>query len=114
MTYKGSSNHHGPSRDKITENTGNGNDLTVSEDVEVVYADTNDSTLTVTIPESEEVDGRTVTVVDRGGNAATNAVTVTAASGNDVDGSDQDLTLSTNYGSLVLTWSGDETGWFSQ
>jgi len=114
MTYKGSSNHHGPSRDKITENTGNGNDLTVSEDVEVVYADTNGSTLTVTIPQSEEADGRVVTVVDRGGNAATNAITVSAGSGNDVNGSDQDLTLSTNYGALTLRYNGDNSEWVGQ
>lgn len=113
MTYKGSSNHHGPSRDAITENTGNGNDLTVSEDVEVVFADTNDSTLTVTIPSSAEVDGRRIAVVDRGGNAATNNITVTAASGNNVNGSDQDITISTNNGRADFVFNGDDTEWIA-
>jgi len=112
--YKGSKTHHGPSRDAITEATGNGNDLTIDEDTEVVFADTNDSVLTVTLPEAAETDGHTVTVQDAGGNAGTNAITVTAGSGNNVDGSDQDLTVSTNYGSVTLAWSADESGWFSR
>jgi len=114
MGYKGSSSYHGPSRDLVTEATGNGNDLTIDADTEVVYADTNDSVLTVTIPSEAEADGKVVTVQDAGGNAGTNAITVTAASGANVDGSDQDLTISTNYGSVTLTYSADETGWFSQ
>lgn len=114
MTFKGSKDYHGPSRDLITEATGNGNDLTIDPDTEIVYGDTNDSTQTVTIPEEAEVDGKEVTVQDAGGNAGTNAITVSAESGNDVDGSDQDLTVSSNYGSLTLTWSADESGWFSQ
>jgi len=112
--YKGASDTHGQSRDAITENTGNGNDLTVSEGVEVVYADTNDSTLTVTIPSSEETDGRVITVVDRGGNAGTNAITVTAESGNDVNGSDQDLTIGTNFGAMTLRFNADDSEWVGQ
>jgi hypothetical protein len=112
MTYKGSSNHHGPSRDAITEETGDGNDLTVSEDVEVVFADTSGgSPLTVTIPESEEVDGRRVEIVDEGGNAATQNITVTAGSGNDVNGSDQDITLSTNFVRAVAVFNGAQSAW---
>jgi len=79
-----------------------------------VYADTNDSALTVTIPADAEADGKEVTVQDAGGNAGTLNVTVSAASGANVDGSDQDLAVSSNYGSLTLTYSADETGWFSQ
>jgi len=109
--YKGSSKYHGPSRNKITEETGNGNDLTVGEDVEVVFANTNDSTLTVTIPESEEVDGRRVEIVDEGGNAGTNNITVSAGSGNNVNGSDQDITLATNYVRAVAVYNGAQSAW---
>lgn len=113
MTFKGSSKYHGPSRDAITEATGDGNDLTVGEDTEVVFADTNDSTLTVTLPEAAEVDGHAVTVVDAGGNASGSNITVSSGSGANVDGSDQDLTISTNYGELTLVYSSDGTGWFT-
>jgi hypothetical protein len=113
MTYKGSSRFHGPSRDAITEATGDGNDTTVDEDAEVVLADTTSSALTVTLPEAAERDGHAVTVVDAGGNAGTNSITVSAGSGNDVDGSDQDLTITSNFGELTLVWSDDESGWFT-
>jgi len=76
-----------------------------------VFADTNDSTLTVTIPSSEEVDGRRVAVVDRGGNAGTNAITVSAGSGNNVNGSDQDITITTNYGRLDAVFNADNNEW---
>jgi hypothetical protein len=111
MPYKGSSEYHGPSRDKITEETGNGDDLTISEDVEAVFADTNDSTLTVTIPASEEVDGRRVEVFDEGGNAGTNAISISAGSGNDVNGSDQDVDLGTNYGNAVVVYNAASSSW---
>lgn len=113
MPYKGSDIYHGPSREAITEATGDGNDLTIEQDTEVVFADTTTSTLTVTLPADAEADGKRVTVVDAGGNAGTNNVTVSAGSGNNVDGSDQDLTISANYGELSLVWSADESGWFS-
>jgi hypothetical protein len=114
MPYKGSSSYHGPSRDTITENTGNGNDLTIDEDTQTVFADTNDSALTVTLPSAAERDGKVVTVVDRGGNAGSNAITVTAASGNDINGSDQDLTISTNNAALTLRFNGDDSEWIAQ
>jgi hypothetical protein len=114
MPYKGSSQYHGPARELVTEATGNGSDLTIDPDTQIVYADTNDSTLTVTIPEAAEIDGKEVTVQDAGGNAGSNSITITAGSDNNVDGSDQNLTISSNYASTTLTWSDDETGWFSQ
>lgn len=114
MPYKGSDQYHGPARELVTEATGNGNDLTIGQDTQVVYGDTNDSTQTITIPADAEADGKEVTVQDAGGNASTNAITVSAGSGANVDGSDQDLTITSNYGSLTLTYSADETGWFSQ
>ena len=110
MAFKGSKKYHGPSRDKIGEETGDGSDLTVDEDTEVVFADTNDSALTITLPESAEVDGKKVKIVDVGGNAGTNAITITAASGNNVNGSNQDVTIGTNNGKKEAFWSGDE--WF--
>jgi hypothetical protein len=111
--YKGSSKYHGPSRDGITEATGDGNDTTVDEDSQYVFADTTSSVLTVTLPSAAERDGHAVTVVDAGGNAGTNNITISSGSGANVDGSDQDLTISTNYGELTLVYSGDETGWFT-
>lgn len=114
MPYNGSSKYHDPSKNALTENTGNGNDLTVSEDVEVVFADTNDSTLTVTVPSSAEVDGRTVSIIDRGGNAGTNNITITAESGNNVNGSDQDITIATNHGRADFTFNADDSEWLVQ
>jgi len=114
MPYKGSSQYHGPARELVTEATGDGNDTTLDQDTQIVYADTNASVLTVTIPEAAEADGKEVTVQDAGGNAGTNNITVSAGSGANVDGSDQDLTISTNYASVTLTYSADESGWFSQ
>lgn len=111
MPYKGSTDYHGPSQDYKTEATGNGNDLTINADTERVLADTNDSTLTVTVPEAAEQDGREIVIVDAGGNAGTNAITFSAGSGNDVNGSDQDVTLGTNNGRLTAIWSDDETQW---
>lgn len=111
MPYKGSSNYHGPSQDYKTEATGNGNDLTINDDTERVLADTNGSTLTVTLPSGAEQDGREVVVVDAGGNAATNAITISAGSGNDVNGSDQDVTLTTGNGRAECIWSDDESQW---
>lgn len=111
--YKGSSNYHGPSRDAITEATGDGNDLTIDEDTEVVFGDTTSSVQTITLPAEAERDGKRVTVVDAGGNAGTLNITVSSGSGANVDGSDQDLTIGTNYGELTLVYSEDETGWFT-
>ena len=114
MPYKGSSKYHGQARALVTEATGDGNDTTLDADTQIVYADTNDSVLTVTVPEAAEVDGKSVTVQDAGGNAGTNNITISAGSGANVDGADQDLTISSNYGSATITYSDDETGWFSQ
>lgn len=113
MGYKGSSRYHGPSDDKIVEDTGNGNDLTISRDTDIVTADTNDSTLTVTLPSEAERDGNKVIVVDVGGNAGSNAITVTSSgSGVNVNGSDQNLTIETNYAQMKLVYTSSD-GWFA-
>lgn len=109
MGYKGSKKYHGPSRDKFYEITGDGSDLTIDEETEIVYADTSSSALTVTLPEGAEVDGKVVEVIDEGGNAGTNAITITAASGNDVNGSDQDITIGSNNGKVEAVWTNE--GW---
>ncbi len=112
MTFKGSSKYHGRSNLKITEDTGNGDDLEIDEFTDVVKADTNDSTLTVTLPSAAEKVGNKVTVVDVGGNAGSNAITITS-SGSDINinGSDQNLTIGTNYAKMELVYTGD--GWFA-
>ena len=110
MAFKGSKKYHGAGRDKIIEETGNGNDLTMDEDTEIVLADTNDSTLTITLPESSEVEGKKILIIDEGGNAGSNAITISAASGNDVNGSDQNVTIGTNNGKKEAVWK-DGTGW---
>jgi len=110
--FKGAKDAHGQSRDKITEAASDGSDLTINEDTEVVFGDTTSSAQTITIPEGAEVDGKVVTVVDSGGNAGTNAISVSAASGSNVNGSDQDISLSTNYGDAVAYYDGDSGEWF--
>lgn len=108
MGYKGSSKYHGPSRDLVVSETGNGNDYTTDEDDQLVLADTNDSTLTVTLATAQLRAGATVTVLDEGANAATNNITVSAEGGEDINGSDQDLTISTNRNGIRFQSDGDQ------
>jgi len=71
--------------------------------------------LTVTLPDTGNVQtGHQVEVVDEGGNAATNNITVTQNSANspNINDASSDQTLSTNYGKLTFTWTGSQ--WIAQ
>ena len=61
-------------RENSRESSG---DTTVQDDDDVLLIDTSGGVGTVTLPETADT-GRTVTVVDNAGNAATNTITVTA------------------------------------
>ena len=114
MPYQGSKNYHGPSRAKVASATGDGNDYTASKDDQVVVRDTNDSIQTITLPAVSDIQaGKTVEVHDGGGNAGTNNITVTANSDDaNINGADQDITISTNYAVHYFTYTGSE--WLTQ
>lgn len=59
----------------------------------------------VTLPPTPKT-GRTIFIKDAKGDAATNAITITPASGN-IDGA-ASMTISTNYGSILLQYNGSE------
>jgi len=61
-------------RENSRESSG---DTTVRDDDDVLLIDTSGGVGTVTLPETADT-GRTVTVIDNAGNAATNNITVTA------------------------------------
>jgi len=109
MPYKGSKNYHGPSRAKVTSSTGDGNDYAADKDDQVIFANTNDSVLTVTLPDTSEIQtGHTVEVVDEGGNAGTNNITVTQNGSENINGAATDTTVSTNYAREVYVWNGTQ------
>jgi len=114
MPYQGSKNYHGPSRAKIASATGDGNDYTADADDQVVVGDTTSSTQTITLPAVADIQtGAKVEIHDGGGNAGTNNITVTANSNDaNINGSDQDITISTNYARHVFTYTGSE--WLTQ
>lgn len=110
-SFKGSTYFHGPSRDLITESTTDSN-LTMDKHTELVLADTSSSVLTITLPSGSVVEGKNVIIVDVGGNASTKNITVTSHdSGVHMDGSNQDLTISSDNGQMYLISDGSH--WYS-
>lgn len=80
---------------------GDGSDHTVVQGEMIIQADTSSSTATITLSDAIAAEeGYVVIVNDSGGNAATNNITITAETdtSHNVDGSNQDLTLATNFG----------------
>jgi len=107
--YKGSQDYHGASRAKVVENTSDGTDYSCTKDDEVVVADTTSSTQTITLPDVSNVQtGKVVEVVDGGGNAGTNNVTVTQEGSENINGGATDVTVSTNYAREVFVWNGTQ------
>lgn len=89
---------------------GDGNNYVTSGE-SAVFADTSSSTATISIGDSDaNTPGYTVHIVDAGGNAGTNNITVSAETDADhnVDGSNQDLTISTNFSHETIM--ADENG----
>lgn len=85
-----------------TAKTGDGDDYTVKQNDFIVGADTNDSTLTVTIPSaiiSEK--GRAIIINDEGDHAGTNNITVATEGSEEIDGS-ATATISTDSDTLAL------------
>lgn len=77
---------------------------------EVVFVDTSGGAVTVTLASADATEGNVVTVVDVGGGADTNQITVSAESGETVDGS-TDTTVSSSWGATVVVSDGDN--WFT-
>lgn len=92
---------------------GDGNDHTLADDEFVVSMRTDASAATVTLPESLAGSGQIWVIVDRGGNAATNAITIDAEDGanHNVNDSDQNLTISANNGYAVVYAEPDNDNW---
>jgi len=89
---------------------GDGNDGATDEDTVVVLADTNASVATITLSIADTVEGRIIVVSDRGGNAATNAITVATEGTANIDGA-ASVDIAANYGELRVLCDG--TNWFS-
>lgn len=89
--------------------TGDGDDYTVRSDDYIIGADTNDSTLTVTIPSGEAKKGRVIIINDEGGNASGNNISIDSDSVDIDDSADDSIT--TDYGTLALYSDGSQ--WYT-
>lgn len=94
----------------VHKNTGNGDDYTATKNDYIIGADTNDSTLTVTLPSNANVDGKFYVVNDEGGNAGTNAITINTEGDENIDGGSS-ITISSNNGSVQIY--SDGSNWYS-
>jgi len=88
------------------EITSTSTDYTVDGDDEIIEVDTSSQAVTVTIQEGLAA-GKTITVVDKAGNAATNNITINVAGSLSILGGST-ATIDTNYGSARLTVNSDE------
>lgn len=93
-------------RPDVKDTTSTSTDYTVQGSDEIVEVDTSDGPVTVTIPEGLQV-GKTITVVDKAGNAGTNNITVQVEGSLSLLGGSS-ATIDTDYGSARLTVNGDE------
>lgn len=89
---------------------GDGNNGSTTSDTYYVFADTNDSTATITLSSSDAIEGREIVIVDVGGNAGVNAITIDTEGSENIDGS-ASTTISTNNGSVRVV--SDGTNWFT-
>jgi len=84
-------------------------DYTTSED-EIVLGDTSSGTVTISLASADANEGNIVTVVDAGGSAGTNAITVDTEGFEAIDGASS-KTIENDYGGLVLL--SDGSNWFT-
>lgn len=85
--------------------TGDGNNHTTDADTMVVEADTTTSALTVTVDSNTAQEGRILFVFDSGGNAGTNAITVSGGTGVTVNGTSN---ITTNNGAVLMISDGTD------
>jgi len=68
----------------------------------VFLADSSGGVLTINLPAVAANEGRIFVIKDAGGSSATNPITIAAAGGETIDGSNTSFSLSANYGAAIL------------
>lgn len=76
----------------------------------IIFVDTTSSPVTVTLSEADTKDGNEVVVVDAGGNAGTNVITVDTEAGAQINGASS-ITVDSDYGATRV--ASDASNWFS-
>jgi len=77
---------------------------------EAYFVDTSGGTVTLTLASADAAEGNFVTVIDIGGTAGTDAITINTE-GNETIDSGSSTTINTDYGAAVLSSNGNN--WFS-
>lgn len=80
---------------------------TADEEIILVDTETNGLDFEVELATADAVAGNTIRVVDVGGGAQDNNITVSTEGAETINGASTDL-ISENYGALTLTWGGSE------
>ena len=83
---------------------------TLADDEPAAAVDSNGAAATITIPTAQNNAGQMVYVLDSGGNASTNAITVDTEGSETIDGGGT-VSIGTNYGQL--TFMSDGSNWFT-
>lgn len=76
----------------------------------IIFVDTTSSPVTITLSDADAKDGREITIVDAGGNAGTNVITIDTESSQTIDGANTD-TIGSDYGANRIV--SDGTDWFT-
>lgn len=92
------------------QNPGDGNNASSTEDSRFALMDTSSSTATFTLSTADNNEGRVITVVDIGGNATNNAITVNTEGSANVDGGSS-ISVGSNHGQVTVM--SDGTNWWS-
>ncbi|AGC34505.1 T4 gp9/gp10-like baseplate protein [Haloarcula virus HVTV-2] len=96
-------------REVRTETSGTSNTTITTADEEIILVDTETNAIDfdVTLASADAVSGNTIRVVDVGGGAQDNPITISTEGSETINGASTDL-ISENYGALTLTWGGGE------
>jgi hypothetical protein len=76
----------------------------------IIFADTSSGPVTITIQTNDSQDGRELVVIDAGGNANANNITIDTENGRNIDGSTS-TNITSDYGAARLTSDGSD--WYS-
>jgi hypothetical protein len=76
----------------------------------IIFVDTTSNPVTITLTMADTQDGKEVTIIDSGGNAGTNEITVDTAGAATIDGASSTV-IGSDYGATRL--SSDGTNWYS-
>jgi len=91
-------------------NTSSVSSNTTTSDEEILFVDTSGGAVTITLASADAVDGNHIIVVDSGGSADSNPLTIDTEGSETIDGVSS-VTVETAYGAQVL--SSDGTNWFT-